>query len=73
MYKVESRIRLRGVDSGGTERDFCVFDYDKVDCMNAPLKDIKNHTDAALSGTPKVVEVLIGATPYFFKVYPTKV
>lgn len=34
------------------------------------LKDIKNLPDGAFSGTPKVVEVNIGGTAYYLKVYP---
>jgi len=46
--------------------------WDKIDVKNKPIKDIKNHADATLSGTPRIVEFLIGNTPYYFKVYPTK-
>lgn len=49
-----------------------LVEHDKVSFKNLPLKDIKNHADATLSGTPKVIELLIGATSYYFKVYPTK-
>jgi len=70
--KIESRIRLRGVDSSGTERDFVIFDYDKIDIKNCTIKDIKNHDDATLSGTPKILEFNLGGTPYYVKVYPNK-
>jgi hypothetical protein len=36
------------------------------------IEDMKNWTDATLSGTAKLVEILIGGVPYYFKVYPTK-
>ena len=49
-----------------------VLNYNNVDVKNFPIKDIKNHDASALSGTKKVIEILIGATPYYFEVYPTK-
>lgn len=36
------------------------------------LKNLKNAAASGLSGTQLDVEILIGATPYFFTVYPTK-
>lgn len=31
------------------------------------------YADATLSGTPIIIKVDIGGTPYYFKAYPTKV
>lgn len=36
------------------------------------LKNLKNAAASALSGTQLDVEILIGSTPYYFTVYPTK-
>jgi hypothetical protein len=36
------------------------------------IKNPKNHVNSALSGTQKLVEIDIGGTSYYFKVYPTK-
>lgn len=36
------------------------------------LKNLKNSTASALSGTQLDVEIDIGGTPYYFTVYPTK-
>lgn len=36
------------------------------------LKNLKNAAASALSGTQLDIEILIGATPYYFTVYPTK-
>ena len=49
-----------------------VLDKDTVDLNNNVLKDPLNEADATLSGTPLLVHVMIGATPYYFKIYPTK-
>ena len=57
--------------SGGWRTPIQIYD-DKIDVKSHPIKDIKNHADATLSGTPKVIELLIGATSYYFKAYPTK-
>jgi hypothetical protein len=32
----------------------------------------EKYPDSAISGTPRVAKTLIGATPYYWKVYPTK-
>ena len=45
---------------------------DKIDVKNLPIKDIKNHVHSALSGTKKLIEILIGTTSYYWEVYPTK-
>jgi len=31
-----------------------------------------DHADTTLSGTPKVLQINIDGTPYYFKAYPTK-
>jgi len=43
-----------------------------IDMDNNEIKNPKNEADATLSGTPKIIEIDIGGTPYYFKVYPTK-
>ena len=35
------------------------------------LVNPENQADGTLSGTPLLVKIYIGATPYFFKIYPT--
>ena len=30
------------------------------------------YTDAALSGTPVILKIVVSGTPYYWKVYPTK-
>lgn len=45
---------------------------DSMDIKNLPIKDIKNHAHSALSGTKKLIEILIGTTSYYWEVYPTK-
>jgi len=51
-----------------------VFEYGKsiFDVKNKPIKDIKNYDDATLSGTPKIIEINLGGTPYYIKAYPNK-
>lgn len=46
--------------------------YDKLELMNVPIQNIKNHAHSALSGTKKLIEVLIGSTPYYIEASPTK-
>ncbi len=60
------------LNSAGSTVAVLKLEEDKIDVKNLPIKNIKNHADATLSGTPKIIEFLIGATPYYFKVYPTK-
>lgn len=36
------------------------------------IKDMIYSADATLSGTPRVIQVIFGVTPYYWKVYPTK-
>lgn len=60
------------VDAAGNAVSFFTFEHDKIDLKNTVIKDMKNHSASALSGTKKVVEILIGTTPYYFEVYPTK-
>jgi len=36
------------------------------------LKNLKNAAQSSLSGTQLDIEILIGSTPYYFTVYPTK-
>jgi len=36
------------------------------------LKNLKNSSASALSGTQKDIEIDIGGVPYYFTVYPTK-
>ena len=43
-----------------------------VDLYNHTVTNPTNYADAALSGTPKLVSMVIGSTTYYFKVYPTK-
>ena len=43
-----------------------------VDIKGGKLKDMLDYDDAVLSGTPRIVEIDIDGTPYYFKVYPTK-
>ena len=43
-----------------------------IDLWNNVIKDPKNGATGTLSGTDRVVEIDIGGTPYYFKVYPTK-
>jgi len=43
-----------------------------IDIKGLPIKDIKNHAHSALSGTKKLIEIMIGDTPYYAEVYPTK-
>lgn len=49
-----------------------IVNYDSINVMSQPIQNPKNHVDATLSGTPKLVEFWIGTTPYYFKIYPTK-
>lgn len=35
------------------------------------LVNLQNQADATVGGTPKLVKIDIGGTPYFFKIYPT--
>ena len=69
----ESSLELQTANTSGTLGTRLKLDHEKVDVKNLPIKDLKNHPDATLSGTPKVVELLIGSTPYYFKVYPSKI
>lgn len=68
----ETAWYFTGVDAAKATAYLLSLHHDKIDVHNLPIKDIKNHADATLSGTPKLIELLIGTTPYYFKVYPTK-
>lgn len=57
--------------AGGT-RILAIRANNRIDFLDHYIANPKNHADATLSGTPKVVEIDIGGTPYYFKVYPTK-
>lgn len=65
-------IRMRVADASANLKEVLFLTKDYVSVKGLPIKDIKNHADATLSGTPKIIELLIGSTPYYFKVYPTK-
>ena len=43
-----------------------------VNLWGSPIKNPTSFADGTLSGTPKLIEVVLGATPYYFKAYPTK-
>jgi hypothetical protein len=43
-----------------------------VNSLGALTRWPEKYPDAALTGTPRVAKTLIGATPYYWKVYPTK-
>lgn len=67
-----SSLLIKVSNMGGHTTEAMELFYDKIDIKNLPIKDIKNHVHSALSGTKKLVEILIGTTPYYFEVYPTK-
>ena len=52
--------------------DAFMVDANNFDIKNKVLKNIKNYDDATLSGTPKIIEINLGGTPYYIKAYPTK-
>ena len=39
--------------------------------VSVKLVNLENRADGTLSGTPLLVKIYIGATPYYLKVYPT--
>lgn len=43
-----------------------------VNALGSLTRWPEKYQDAAVSGTPRVAKVLVGTTPYYFKVYPTK-
>ena len=43
-----------------------------VNLYGNPIVNMESYDDATLSGTPKVIGIRLGTTPYYFKVYPTK-
>jgi len=53
-------------------KDAFMVDADNFDIKNKVLKNIKNYDDATLSGTPKIIEINLGGTPYYIKAYPSK-
>ena len=65
----EANIR-ESVYDGSSE--VVVLEYGKstFDIKNKPIKNIKYHNDATLSGTPKIIEFNLGSTPYYVKAYP---
>lgn len=44
----------------------------EYDLNGGIVKNLKNHTHSALSGTKKLIEININGTPYYFEIYPTK-
>jgi len=72
LNALDSYFQLTLIDSVGSEHVSLKIYHDKLDVRSSTIKDIKNHADAALSGTPKIIEFDIGGTPYYVKVYPTK-
>ena len=69
---IASEIDFHVVNTTPSTRYPLKLAHDKITVDNIPIKNIKNHADATLSGTPRIIELLIDTTPYFFKVYPTK-
>ena len=69
---LNSRWEIGCLDAAGAYSSRLRIYHDKIDVKNLPIKDIKNHAHSALSGTKKLIEILIGGTPYYFEVYPTK-
>lgn len=59
-------------DNAGALRHFIGTADGCLEINNLILKNPKNHADATLSGTPKIIETKIGSTSYYHKVYPTK-
>lgn len=53
-------------------KNVLTLNYNNIDVKNLPIKDMKNHVDATLSGTPRLFEVWDGTTPYYIRGYPTK-
>lgn len=60
------------LDTAASSKNPLTIRHDMIELQNIPIKNIKNHAASALSGTKKVVEIMIGPTPYYFEVYPTK-
>jgi len=67
-----SYMILKTADNNGNAVTSLEVYSDKIDLKNHTIKDIKNHDNATLSGTPKILEFDIEGTPYYVKVYPTK-
>jgi len=70
--KLQSLLTIKVLDNAGNNKSVLTLHHDKIECHNLPIRDIKNHDDATLSGTPKILEFNIGGTPYYVKAYPTK-
>ena len=60
------------VYDGSSEVDVLEYGKSTFDIKNKPIKNIKYHNDATLSGTPKIIEFNLGGTPYYIKAYPNK-
>jgi len=67
-----SYVSIYVANTSGNKVEAIRLEHDKVDVLNFPIKDIKNHPHSALSGTKKLIQILIRSTPYYFEVYPTK-
>jgi len=67
-----SYLILKVANNSGTPVTAFEVYSDKIDLKNHTIKDIKNYNDATLSGTPKIIEINIGGTPYYIKAYPNK-
>ena len=76
MYKamggLASNFDFVIASAGGSSHPILSLYNTSVDVKNHPIKNIKNHSASALSGTKKLIELLIGSTPYYFEVYPNK-
>lgn len=67
----DSGQEIKFFDLGANEY-MMLLTKDTIDFKDNVLKDPANEADATLSGTPRIVQIKIGSTPYYFKVYPTK-
>lgn len=52
--------------------DVLELHYNQINFMNRILKNPYNVAGTALSGTPRVVTILLDSTPYYFEIYPVK-
>lgn len=69
---LSSALQISTSNAAGGCAQVLSIDTAKMDVKNLPIKDPKNHVASALSGTKRVIEILIGTNPYYFEVYPTK-
>jgi len=72
LNTLESGCYIKLADSAGNlQTSVSVFDT-HIHFRWQTLDDLKNHADATLSGTPKLIEFKINDQSYYFKVYPIK-